>query len=148
MGNKSQKFDILFLASTRSCLQFQWNRKYFFSAVWKLRGRVLMAPWHGCRSLDREKWIFLREYEGLLLDLLIFLLNLLQSVCCSKYSAKTTNFSILNPFLNFLHLFVLTYFRIFVTVPNAIYVSPPSEVLQDGNLKRILLVLSRFACMI
>ena len=135
MGNKSQKCDILFLASTRSCLQFQWNRKYFFSAVRRLRGRLLMAPWHGFRLLDRGRWIFLHEYEGLLLDWLIFLLYLLQSVCYSKYSAKTTNFSILNAFLNFLHPFVLPYFGIFVTVPNVINVSPPSKVFHEGNLE-------------
>ena len=50
---------------------------------------------------------------GLLLDWLIFVLYLLQSVYCSQYSAKTTNFSTLNLFLHFLHLLVLKYFRIF-----------------------------------
>ena len=48
-----------------------------------------------------------------LIDLLLYLL---QSFCCSKYSAKTTNFSILNVFLSVLHQFVRTHFRIFVTV--------------------------------
>ena len=41
------QFDMLFLPSTRSCLQFQWNRKYISSAVLRLRDRLLMAPWHG-----------------------------------------------------------------------------------------------------
>ena len=94
-----------------------------------------MAPWYGFHLLDREKWIWLilHEYEELLLDWLICLLYLLQSVCCSKYFAKTTNFSILNPFLDFLHLFVLKYFRIFVTVPKAIYVSLRSKISQVEN---------------
>ena len=78
---------------------------------------------------------FLHEYVGLLLGWLIFLLYLLQSVCCPKYSAKTTNCSILNLFLHFLYLSVLKYFRIFVTVPNAIYVSLPSKVFYEGNLE-------------
>ena len=55
-------------------------------------------------------------HEGLLLDWLIFLLYLLQSVCGSKYSAKTTNSYFLNLFLYFLHPFFLKYLRIFVTV--------------------------------
>ena len=55
-------------------------------------------------------------HEGLLLDWLIFLLYLLQSVCFSKYSAKTTNFSTLNLFFHSLHPFVLKHFRIFVNV--------------------------------
>ena len=81
----------------------------------KLRGRLLIAPWHGFHLFDKEMKIRLIPLqEGLLLDLLIFLL--LQSVCCSKYSAKTTNFSILNVFLRFLHQFVWKHFRIFVTV--------------------------------
>ena len=82
----------------------------------KFRGRLLIAPWHGFHICLIRKWKydwFLSKKE-LLLDLLIFLL--LQSFCCSKYSAKTTNFSILNVFLSVLHQFVRTHFRIFVTV--------------------------------
>ena len=83
----------------------------------KLRGRLLIAPWHGFHLFDKEMYIRLIPlHEGLLLDLLIFLLYLLQSVCCSKYSAKTTNFSILNVFLCFLHQFIWKHFRIFFTV--------------------------------
>ena len=79
MGNSVSQFGILFLASSRSCLQFQWNRKYFFSAVRRLSGWLLMALWCGFHLLDREKWIWLtlHEYKGLLLDWLIFLLYLL-----------------------------------------------------------------------
>ena len=55
-------------------------------------------------------------HEGLPLDWLVFLLYLLQSVYCSKYSAKTTNFSFLNLFRYFLHPFFLKYLRIFVAV--------------------------------
>ena len=53
--NVSQ-FD-LFFASSSTCLQFQWNWEYFFSAVWILCGRLLMASWHGFYLLDRERWI-------------------------------------------------------------------------------------------
>ena len=78
---------------------------------------------------------FIHEYVGLLLDWLIFLLYLLQSVFCPKYSAKTTNFSILNPFLYFLHPFFLKYFRIFGTVSDAIYVSLHPKVFHKGHLE-------------
>ena len=78
---------------------------------------------------------FLQEYVGLLLDWLIFLLCLLEFLCCTKYSAKATNFSILNPFLHFLHLFFLKYFRIFVPVPNAIYLLLSSKVFHEGSLE-------------
>ena len=53
--------------------------------------------------------------KGFLFDWLIFLPYLLQSVYCSEYSAKTTNFSILNLFLHFLHSLLLKHFIIFVT---------------------------------
>ena len=102
----------------------------YVADCWWLRGMVSI-----CLIGKSEYNWFLHEYEGLLLDWLIFLLYLLQPVCCSKYSAKTTNFSILNPFLHFLHPFVLKYFRIFVTVPNAIYVSLPFKVFHEGNLE-------------
>ena len=102
----------------------------YVADCWWLRGMVSIY----LIGKGEYDW-FLHEYEGLLLDWLIFLLYLLQSVCCSKYSAKTTNFSILNRFLHFLHPFVLKYFRIFVTVPNAIYVSLPSKVFLEGKLE-------------
>ena len=83
----------------------------------KLRGRLLIAPWHGFHLFDKEMLIWLIPlHEGLLLHLLIFLLYPLKSVYCSKYSAKITNFSILNVFLRFLHQFAWKHFRIFVTV--------------------------------
>ena len=59
IGKWISQFDILFLASNCCCLQFQWNQKYFLSAIWRLRGRLLMAPWHGFHLLDRERWIWL-----------------------------------------------------------------------------------------
>ena len=88
-----------------------WEIESTFSVQFlKLRGRLLIAPWHGFHLFDKEMYIRLIPlHEGLLLDLLIFLLYLLQSVCCSKWSAKTTNFSALNVFLR-------KHFRIFVTV--------------------------------
>ena len=102
----------------------------YVADCWWLRGMVSI-----CLIGKSEYNWFLHEYEGLLLDWLIFLLYLLQSVCCSKYSAKTTNFSILNPFLHFLHPFVLKHFRTFVTVSNAIYVSLPSKVFHERDLE-------------
>ena len=88
-----------------------WEIESTFSVPFlKLRGRLLIAPWHGFHLFDKEMKIRLIPlHEGLLLDLLIFLLYLLQSVWCSKYSAKITSFSILN-------VFVRKHFRIFVPV--------------------------------
>ena len=88
IGKQIPQFAILFFASIRSCLQFHWNRKYFSSAALRLRGRLL-------------------------LDWLILLLFLLQSVYCSKYSTKITNFSMFNLILPFLHpLHFRIYFKV------------------------------------
>ena len=57
IGKSIPQFDIVFLASILSCLQFQWNKKYFSSAVLRLHGWLLVAPWHGFCLLDRERWI-------------------------------------------------------------------------------------------
>ena len=104
----------------------------------KLRGRQLIAPWHGFHLFDKEMKIRLIPlHEGLLLDLLIFPLYLLQFVCCSKYSAKTTNFSILNVFLRFLHQFVWKHFRFFVTVMRSEF-HFLLKFSTMGTLKRIL----------
>ena len=81
----------------------------------KLRGQLLMASWHGFHLIRKGKYDWFL-HEWLLLDWHIFLLYLLQYVCCSKYSAKTTNFSTLNVFLYSLHQFVRKHLRIFVTV--------------------------------
>ena len=105
----------------------------YVADCWWLRGMVSI-----CLIGKSEYDWFLHEYEGLFLDWLIFLLYLLQSVCCSKYSAKTTIFSILNPFLHFLHPFVLKYFRIFVTVPNAIGILYKADLDLDLQKKRTL----------
>ena len=76
---------------------------------------MLIAPWHGFHIFEKKGECDRFIQEGLFLDLLIFILYLLQSGCCSKYSAKTTNFSILNLFFHFLHRFVIKDNRIFVT---------------------------------
>ena len=47
----------MFLASTRSCLWFQWNRKYLSSAFLRLRCRMLIAPWHGFHMFENERSI-------------------------------------------------------------------------------------------
>ena len=107
----------------------------YVADCWELRGMVSIY----FIGKDEYNW-FLHKYKGLFLDCLIFLLHLLQSVCCSKYSAKTTNVSILNPSLYLLHLFVLKYFRIFVAVPNAIYyASLSSKVSHDENFEENLI---------
>ena len=72
----------------------------------------------------------------------IFLLYLLQYICCSKYSAKTTNFSIFNLFLHFLHPFVLKNFRNFVTVIQPKFHWLLKTFSTGGTRKRILLILS------
>ena len=79
--------------------------------------------------------------EGLLLDWLIFLLYLLQFVCCSKYSAKTTNFLFWNLFLHFLHPAPLQHLRIFVTVINLIS-QPLSKSSQENFINFVMLVFS------
>ena len=100
----------------------------------KLRGWLLIAPWHGFHLFENEMKIRLIPLqEGLLLDLLIFLL--LQSVCCLEYFAKTTNFSILNVFLPFLHQFVRTHFRIFVTVMRSKFNFLLAKVFHEGNFE-------------
>ena len=115
LGNISHNLT-LFLASTRSCLQFQWNRKYFSSVVLRVRNRLLVALCGNVSIYLKRKvkyhWFL---HEGFILDLIVFLVRMLQSVYCSKYSANTTNFSIVNLFLYFLHLFFLKHFSISVT---------------------------------
>ena len=81
---------------------------YVADCLW-LRGMVSFC------LLRKGKYDWFLQ-KGLLLDWLIFLLYLLQFVCCSKYSAKTTNFLFLNLFLHFLHPFVPKHVRIFATV--------------------------------
>ena len=105
----------------------------------KLRGRQLIAPWHGFHLFDKEMliWLIPLHEELLLLHLLIFLLYLLKSVYCSKYSAKITNFSILNVFLRFLHQFAWKHFRIFVTVMRSKF-HFLLKFSTRGTLKRIL----------
>ena len=111
------QFGVLFLASTCSCVQFQWNRKYLPSTVLKIAWLTVdgSVAWFSICLIRKGKydWFLLK---GLLFDWLIVFLYLLQSVCFSKYSAKTTNFSILNVFLHFLHHFAREHFKIFVTV--------------------------------
>ena len=104
----------------------------------KLLGRLLRAQLHSFYLLDKEMQIQMIPLdERLLLDLLIFLLHLLQSVCCSYYSAKITNFSILNVFLRFLHQFVWKHFRIFVAVMHSEF-HFLLKLSTRGTLKRIL----------
>ena len=135
MGNKSH--NLTYCSSFEPVYNFSEIESTFsvpfedyVADCWWLRGMVSF-----CLIGKGEYEWSLHEYEGVLLDWLFFLLYLLQFVCYSKYSAKATIFFILNLFLHFLHLFVLKYFRIFITVPNAIYVSQPSKVFHEGNLE-------------
>ena len=127
----------MFLASTRSCLQFQWNRKYFFSVVRRIRTRLLMAPWHGFHLLDREKWIQLipprvRRTSPWLADF-----SSISATTCLllKIFCQENKFFYLKSISSFPTSVCPNYFRIFVTVPNVIYVSLSSNVFHEGNLE-------------
>ena len=79
----------------------------------KLCDRLLIAQWHGFHYLFDTTDSSTKDFS--LICLFFFY------ICCNlsavqKNSAKTTNFSILNVFLRFLHQFVRKHFRIFVTV--------------------------------
>ena len=121
------QFDIVFLASTRSCLQFQWNRKYFFSAVRRLRGRLLMAPWHGFHLLDRERWIQLippRVWRT--------------SPWLANFSSISATICLLPKiFCQDNKLFYFKSISAFPAsvCPNAIYVSLPFKVFHEVNLE-------------
>ena len=110
----------------------------------KLRGQLLMAPWHGFHLFDKERqiynWFF---HEGLFLDWLFFF-----SICCDLSAVENIlPRQILNLFLHFLHPFVLKHFRIFVAVMR--YKFHCHLVFQGGNLHEHFLnfVMWRFACM-
>ena len=88
---------------------------YVADCLW-LRGMVSIC----LLRKDKYDWFL---HEDLLLDWLIFLLCLVQFVCCSKYFAKATHFLFLNLFLDFRHLLVLKYLRISVTVMQSNFTS-------------------------
>ena len=88
-----------------SCfLRFQWNRKYFSSAALRLRSRLLIAPRMVSMYLIRRCRYYRFIHVGLLLDWQFFLLYLLQSVCCSKYFAKTAILYISKLFISCIRL--------------------------------------------
>ena len=126
----------MFLASTRSCSQFQWNRKYFFSLVRRLRGRLLMAPWHGFHLLDRERWIRLTPPRVRRTSPSLPNFSSISATICllPKIFCKDNKFFYLKNTSSF-PTFLLKYFRISVTVPNAICISLPSKVFYKGNLE-------------
>ena len=106
----------------------------YVSNFWWLRGMVSIC------LIRKGKYNWLLA-EGLLLDWLIFLLYLLQSVCCSKYSAKTTNFKSIYSFPTF-----LKHFRVFVSVTRSKF----HCLFRKGNLvgSFINFVMWSFACMV
>ena len=103
LGNKSHNLPYCF--SLQSVVFYNFTEientfpvlfwDYVADCLW-LRG---MVPICLLREGKYDRFL----HKGLLLDWLIFLLYLLQFVCCSKYSAKTTNILFWNLFLHFLH---------------------------------------------
>ena len=81
----------------------------YLAECWWLRDMVSIC----LKRKGKYEWFL---HEELLFDLLVFLLYLMQSGCCCKYSAKTTNVSILTLFLHFLYPCIMKNFSISVTV--------------------------------
>ena len=48
--------DILVFFSTHGCLQFPWNRMYFYGAILRLRDHPLIVLCHGFYSLIKSWW--------------------------------------------------------------------------------------------
>ena len=71
-----------------------------------------------------------------------FIFLLLEFVCCSKCFPKTTNLSLLNLFLHFLHPLVLKHLRIFVTVMQSNFTAFQLKFSTRVTWKRSLLILS------
>ena len=134
---KNHAIDILFLASTHSYLQCQWNWKYFFSFFRRMRARLFMPLWHGFHLLDREKWIRLIPSRVWRTSRWLAIFSSISATICLllKIFHQENKLFYLNPFLHFLYPFVLKYFTIFITVPNAAYISLTSKVFHEGNLE-------------
>ena len=106
LGNKSHNLTYCSLLQTVVVYNFSEIESTFLvpswdyvTDCWWLRGMVsIYLIWK-----SKYDWFL---HVGLLFDWLIFLLYLLQSVYCSKYSSKRTNFSLLN-------LFFISYIRLF-----------------------------------
>ena len=79
----------MFTISVKSKVFFQRHSEITWPTV-DGSGAWFPLLWQGKVNYD---WFL---HEGLFHYWLIFLLYLLQSVCCEKYSAKATHFSILN----------------------------------------------------
>ena len=71
---KISQVDILFFATTRSYLQFQWNWKYLFTVVLRFCGMVSV---HFIREV-KYNWFF---HKGILLDW-ILLEGIFFYICC------------------------------------------------------------------
>ena len=119
IGKSIPQFDILFLASMRSCLQFLWNWKYFSSAVLRLRGWLLMAPWHGFCLLDRERWIWLIPPRVRRISPWLTNLSSLSGALCLllKIFCQDNKFFYLKSIVSFRTSVCPEIFQIFVTVP-------------------------------
>ena len=86
----------LFTISLKSKVLFQCRSEITWPTVY---GSVTWFPFVWWGKVNRTD----SSMKDFFLDWLIFLLYLLQFDCCSKYSAKTTNFLSWNLFLHFLH---------------------------------------------
>ena len=87
----------LLTISLKSKVLFQRFSKITWSTVYASMTWFPFVWWWKVNKTDSS------TKDLILLDWLIFLLYLLQFVCCSKYSAKTSNFLFWNLFLLFLH---------------------------------------------
>ena len=140
MGNKSH--NLLYCSSLQSVVVYNFTEiestfpvplwDYAADCLW-LQGMVFIC----LLRKGKYDWFI---HKGLLLDWLIFLLYLPQFFCCSKYSAKTTNFLFLNLFLNFPDPLVLKHLRIFVTVMQSNFPTFWLKVLHEGNLEENLIL--------
>ena len=87
-------YNLLYCSSLQPvvCFNFTEIENTFPVLFWDYKANCLWLCSMVCICLiqkGKNEWFF---HEGLLLDWLIFLLHLLQSICCSKYSAKITSF--------------------------------------------------------
>ena len=112
---------------------FSVSFRDYVADCWWLRGMVSI-----CLIRKREYYWFLHEYKGRLLYWLVLLLYLLQFVCCSKYSAKTTKFlyvKYISSFLTSVCPKIVQNFRYCTLMRTTFLCLLNSEVFHEGNLE-------------